>query len=145
MYGFVRRLLSKSTIAEVQTRTEKKIKQKTLNATVSASPYNEHYEMALVYCIDKETRHCFSFARYPGEEEIEVMVGLQTNTRVLDLQVTLTSNCLRVNIPEEPARRLEGVEQYIIHLDLLDPERAVLISSLKMIFEGKNGLSINKA
>ncbi len=142
MFSFFRRLLSKGAITEVQTSTEKKIKQKTLNATVTASPYDDHYEMALVYCVDKETHHCFSLTRFPGQEEIEVMVVDQINTKVLDLQVTLVGDCLQAILPAELARRLDGVERYIVHLDLPDHERAVLISSLKKIFEGKCGLSL---
>ncbi len=145
MFAFVRRLLSKSTISEAQTSSEDKIKRKTLNATVSASPYDEHYEMALVYCVDKETGHCFSLTRFPGQDEIEVMVVDQINAKVLDLHVTLTGNCLQATIPEGLARRLDGVEQYSVYLDLPNHERAVLISSLKKIFEGKSGLSLDEA
>lgn len=101
--------------------------------------------MALVYCVDKESGHCFSLTRLPGEEEIEVMVVDQINTKALDLQVTLVDNCLRAIIPEELARHLDGVEEYIINLDLPNHEQAVLISSLKKIFEGKRGLSLDEA
>lgn len=119
--------------------------QAVLNAAVSASPYDEHYEMALVYCVDKQSGHCFSLSRFPGDAEIEIMVVDQLVEKVLDLEVVLEGRTLRAKIPQRLAMRLEGVEQYIVHLDLPEAEMPNLIKSLEAIFSGKEGFELIEA
>jgi hypothetical protein len=121
------------------------MKETTLNASVSASPFDERYEMALVYCVDKQSGQCFSLARFPGGNEIEVMVVDQIVERVIDLEVSLQGRCLQVRLPPKLARQLDGVEQYTVHLDLPDQELPNLIESLKKVFEGKSGLRLMQA
>jgi hypothetical protein len=121
------------------------MKQTNLNASVSASPYDKRYEMALVYCVDKQSGHCFSLTRFPDESEIEVMVVDQIVERVLDLDVVLQGHYLQARLPPKLTRRLDGVEQYKVHLDLPDQELPNLIKSLEKIFEGKSGLRVLQA
>ncbi|WP_372177740.1 hypothetical protein ACCQ23_00670 [Xanthomonas axonopodis pv. phyllanthi] len=96
--------------------------------------------MALVYCADKQSGHCFSLTRFPDEDAIEVMVIDQVNSKVLDLDVTLDGRCLLAQIPPDLSRKIGGIEQYIVHLDLPDDELPVLVSALQQIFSGKSGL-----
>jgi len=125
--------------------TKLNMKQTNLNATVLASPYDQHYEMALIYCVDKQSGHCFSLTRFPDKDVIEVMVVDQIVEKVLDLEVVLKGYHLQARLPPELTRRLDGVEQYAVHLDLPDQELPNLIKSLEKIFEGKSGLRVLQA
>lgn len=114
-----------------------------LNATVSASSFDEHYGMALVYCFDKGKNYCFSLSRFPDEDEIDVMVLDQINHKVDDLSVRLEEKILTVNLDGGVATQLDGHTTYTIAL--LDIDGVGLLSlhdALRKIFEGKNGLQI---
>lgn len=121
------------------------MKQTVLHASVTASPYDEHYEMALVYCVDQRSRHCFSLTRFPGENEIEVMIVDQVLEKVPDLDVSLNGSCLTAKLPPGLAQRVGGVQQYVVHIDLSEDQLPNLISALKKIFEGKGGLKLLEA
>lgn len=98
--------------------------------------------MALVYCVDKASGHCFSLTRFPDQEEIELMVVDQIISKVTDLDITLNGRCLIATLPPDLSRRLDGIEQYCVHLDLPDHEFPVLTESLAKIFDGKSGLKV---
>lgn len=118
------------------------ISNKTLYAVVSASPYDADYDMAYLYCSDKQSDYCFSLSRFPHEDSIEIMVLDQINTHVADLTVRLTGSCLDVRIPVDVAARLDNIEKYVIHLDISQDERLTIVETLEKIFEGKSGFSI---
>jgi hypothetical protein len=114
-----------------------------LNATVSASSFDEHYEMAFIYCFDKIKNYCFSLSRFPGEDEIEVMILDKINHKVDDLSVQLEEKILTVNLDGGVAAKLDGHTTYTIAL--LDVDGIGLLSlhdALRKIFYGKNGLQI---
>lgn len=112
-----------------------------LNATVSASAFDEHYEMALVYCFDKEKNYCFSLSRFPDENEIEVMVLDQINYKVDDLSVLLRNSTLTVTLNQAVAAKLDGHLNYTIDLVGIDGSGvSLLCDALRKIFEGKHGL-----
>jgi len=113
-----------------------------LNAEVSASPYDEHYEMALVYCVDRTANQVFSLTRFPDQDEIELMVLDQLVTRVRDLEVTLDGQVLRADLPPEVARDLDGTRQYVVTLMATEVELQQVKDALAKIFEGKAGLFI---
>ena len=112
-----------------------------LNATISASEFDEHYEMALVYCFDKAKNYCFSLTRFPDSEEIEIMVLDQVNHRVDDLSVVLKSNSIEVSLIEETSKNLDGNASYSIAFDPSDMDINELGKALEKIFEGKNGFT----
>jgi hypothetical protein len=114
-----------------------------LNATFSASAFDEHYQMALVYCFDREKNYCFSLSRFPEEDEIEVMVLDQINYKVGDLSVHLRGSMLSVSLDQLVAARLDGQRTYTINL--IGAEGAAhesLRGALGKIFEGKHGLRL---
>lgn len=111
-----------------------------INATVSASAFDEHYEMALVYCFDKEKKYCFSLSRFPDENGIEVMVSDQINCKVDDLSGRLRSSTLTILLDKAVAENLDGHTNYTINL--IDADDVSLHAALRKIFEGKHGLQI---
>lgn len=113
-----------------------------LSATFHASAFDEYYEMALIYCIDKKRNYCFSLTRFPDEDEIGVMVLDQINCKVEDLTVKLTGNIMAVQLENDIAEKLDGHSEYTIALDGDEGSFVALISALRKIFEGKNGLVI---
>jgi hypothetical protein len=114
-----------------------------LNATVWASPFDEHYQMALVYCFDKEKNYCFSLSRFPEEDEIEVMVLDQINHKVRDLSVKLRGSTMCVALDESLAARLDDHLIYTINIAGAEgAERELLCAALRKIFEGKHGLRL---
>ncbi|WP_026686725.1 hypothetical protein [Azovibrio restrictus] len=114
-----------------------------LNATVSASAFDEQYQMALVYCFDRERNYCFSLSRFPEEDEIEVMVLDQINHKVGDLSVKLRGSTLNVILDKSLAAHLDGHTSYTIGLlGIEGPERDNLCDALRKIFEGKHGLQL---
>lgn len=114
-----------------------------LNATVSASAFDEYYQMALVYCFDREKNYCFSLSRFPEEDEIEVMVLDQINHKVVDLSVELRGSTLNVALDKSLAAHLDGHTSYTIGLlGVEGPERDHLRDALRKIFEGKHGLRL---
>ena len=119
------------------------IRSKTLSAKYSASAYDERYEMASVYCVDATANYCFSLTRFPGNEEIALMVHDQLLTKVLDLRLTLRGNVLTAHVDHQVAADLDGFDEYVIRLEGSDANRAQLIEALQKIFEGKNGLTLS--
>ena len=116
-----------------------------LNATFFASPFDDHYQMALLYCIDKEQNYCFSLSRFSDEDKIEVMVLDQVNSKVDDLSVKLRGSMLSVSIDESLAAQLDGHRTYSINLIGADGVKAEdLRDALHKIFEGKHGLGIEE-
>lgn len=116
-----------------------------LNATFFASPFDDHYQMALLYCIDKEQNYCFSLSRFPDEEKIEVMILDQVNCKVDDLSVKLRGSMLNVSIDESLAAQLDGHRTYSINLFGADGVKVEdLRDALHKIFEGKHGLRIEE-
>jgi hypothetical protein len=114
-----------------------------LSAVVSASAFDEYYEMALVYCVDEIQNYCFSLTRLPDQDEIEVMVRDQNNYRVKDLSVQLQGTILTANLDKEVAAQLDGYTTYVIQLTEVDGQDMLEIQqALRKIFEGKNGLQI---
>ncbi|MDR0226337.1 MAG: hypothetical protein LBI66_07945 [Burkholderiaceae bacterium] len=113
-----------------------------LTAEVSASSHDEHYEMALVYCVDRTANYVFSLVRFPDQDEIELMVLDQLVARVRDLEVILDGNVLRADLPLEVARELDGTRQYVVNLMATGVELQHVRDALTKIFEGKHGLVI---
>ncbi|WP_199138053.1 hypothetical protein [Delftia sp. ASV31] len=113
-----------------------------LKAEVFASPHDEHYEMALVYCVDHEANYVFSLSRFPYQDEIELRVLDQSITRVRDVEVILDGNVLRADLPPEVARELDGTRQYVVNLKATGVELQNVRDALAKIFEGKKGLLI---
>jgi hypothetical protein len=112
-----------------------------LNATVSAAAFDDDYEMAFVYCFDREKDYCFSLSRFPQENEIEIMVRDQINYKVNDLSVELRGSTLSVSIDQLLAAQLDGHATYTISLiETDDAEKEHLRDALRKIFEGKHGL-----
>lgn len=120
-------------------------KSKVLHARVSASPYDEHYEMAFVYCVDVATKYCFSLTRLPDQGEIEVMVLDQLNASVEDLNLTLNGDVLTAHLDPETASQLDGFDEYVVNLGVSHEERRQLITALKKIFEGKRGFRVESS
>ncbi|HEY1397414.1 transcriptional repressor [Roseateles sp.] len=114
-----------------------------LEVTVSASPFDEHYEMALVYCFDRAKNYCFSLSRFPSEPLIEVMVLDQVNHKVEDLDVCLTQDVLVASFSPETAAQLDGESQYNIRLTGVDAASLKTVrEALLEIFRDKQGLRI---
>ncbi|MQA38821.1 transcriptional repressor [Rugamonas aquatica] len=114
-----------------------------LNATFSASPFDDHYQMALIYCFDQDQNYCFSLSRFPGENEIEVMVLDQVNRKVSDLSVVLEGSTLNIALDDELAAQLDGHGSYTICLIGIEARKLeTLRDALRKIFEGKHGLRI---
>jgi len=110
---------------------------------VSASAFDEHYQMALVYCFDREKNYCFSLSRFPEEDEIEVMVLDQINHKVANLSVELRGSTLNVALDNSLAAHLDGHTSYTIGiLGVEGPKRDHLCDALRKIFEGKDGLRL---
>lgn len=114
-----------------------------LNATFSATPFDDHYQMALLYCFDQDQNYCFSLSRFPDEDEIEVMVLDQVNRKVNDLSVVLKGSTLDISLDDNLAAQLDGHSSYTIRLDgIEDHTMETLRDALRKIFEGKHGLRI---
>lgn len=114
-----------------------------LNATFSASPFDDRYQMALIYCFDQDQNYCFSLSRFPDEDEIEVMVLDQVNRKVSDLSVVLVDSTLKISLDDKLAAQLDGHSGYTIRLIGIDGYKMeTLRDALRKIFEGKNGLRI---
>lgn len=110
---------------------------------MSASPFDEDCQMALVYCIDKAKSYCFSLSRFPDENMIEVMVLDQINYKVADLSVQLKGSTLEITLDQDVAAKLDGHVLYTIEVLNLDgQQQQSLHGALRKIFEGKNGLQI---
>ncbi len=114
-----------------------------LHATVSGSPHDPFYEMALIYCFDESQNYCFSLTRRPESQEIEIMVVDQVNERVDTLAVDLYRNQIQANIPSEPAKKLDGHEKYTIEFQVGDLEFKNISAALEKIFDGKSGLTVH--
>jgi len=114
-----------------------------LHATVSGSPHDPFYEMALIYCFDESKNYCFSLTRRPESKEIEIMVVDQVNERVDTLAVDLYRNQIQAKIPPEPAKKLDGHEKYIIEFQVDDLEFKNISAALEKIFDGKPGLTVH--
>lgn len=110
-----------------------------LYASISASEYDEDYEMALVYCFDKVKNYCFSLSRFPDSKNIEVMVSDQINHYVDDLNIELQPNSIEVKLEKNIAKELDGTRNYTIEFNLTEPELKALSNALGKIFEGKVG------
>jgi len=110
-----------------------------LHATVSASEFDEHYQMAYVYCRDIKTGYCFSLSRFPGEEGIEIMVLDQVTTKVPDLSVIFTGNTISAELAPAVASQLDGQTRYEVHLDNIGNRMSDVRAALHKIFENKNG------
>lgn len=110
-----------------------------LHVTVSASEFDEHYEMALVYCFDQAKNYCFSLTRFPDSEEIEIMVHDQVNHRVNDLRVDLNFNSIDVALSNEVSKNLDGHASYSILFNPSETDINELDKAFKKIFEGKSG------
>lgn len=95
--------------------------------------------MAYVYCRDVTTGYCFSLARFPNEDEIEVMVSDQLNTKVADICVRFNGNTIYVDLPAPVAERLDGKQKYEIKLVSIEGREQEIQSALRKIFEGKVG------
>jgi hypothetical protein len=114
-----------------------------LNATFSASQFDDHYQMALIYCFDQDQNYCFSLSRFPDEDEIEVMVLDQVNRKVSDLSVILEGSILNILLDDKLAAQLDGHRSYTICLTGTDGSKMEnLRNALRKIFEGKQGLRI---
>lgn len=116
----------------------------TLNAAVSSSPYDERYEMAFVYCVDRVLNHCFSLSRYPGEQEIEVMAVDQVVAKVDDLDLRLSRASLQARLPQQLVVKLHGIQRYVVQFALDEAAFVSLKESLLKIFEGKGGLHLDE-
>ena len=114
-----------------------------LQVDISASPYDDHYDMALVYCFDKSQNYCFSLSRAPDSSEIEIMVCDQINCKVNDLDLILYRNFLKVNLSAVVAAKLDGHQMYKVEFELDDQEYDLIHQSLDKIFEGKKGFIVN--
>ncbi|MGC5801426.1 transcriptional repressor [Ralstonia pseudosolanacearum] len=113
-----------------------------LQATVSASEFDEHYQMAFVYCMDKQRNYCFSLSRFPDEERIEVMVRDQLVCKVDDVWITLDGRTMEVALDSTITARLDGESSYVIKLDTTDEDLLGVHAALRRIFERKSGLRI---
>ena len=114
-----------------------------LSAMVSASAFDDDYQMALVYCIDKAKNYCFSLSRVPDESRIEVMVLDQVSYKVADLSVRLKGEILEIALNRDVAAQLDGHTLYTIELlNLNGAQQQSLHAALRKIFEGKLGLQI---
>ncbi|WP_197325076.1 transcriptional repressor [Ralstonia solanacearum] len=113
-----------------------------LQATVSASEFDEHYQMAFVYCMDAQRNYCFSLSRFPDEECIEVMVRDQLVCKVDDVSVTLEGQTMTVALDSTVAARLDGESGYVIELNAAEEELPGIRAALRKIFEGKSGLRV---
>lgn len=114
-----------------------------LSAVMSASPFDEDYQMAFVYCIDKAKNYCFSISRFPDESMIELMVLDQLSYKVADLSVQLKGNTLEIALDQDVAAKLDDHVLYTIEvLNLGEQPQQSLHAALRKIFEGKNGLQI---
>jgi hypothetical protein len=114
-----------------------------LTTPVSAAEFDEHYQMAFVYCYDAERRYCFSLSRFPDESEIEVMVGDQSVYKVHDLSVELNGSALLARM-DHADRPRDFHERYSIDLRIEPGGEEGLHRALRKIFEGKKGLSIRQ-
>ncbi|WP_235110010.1 hypothetical protein [Acaryochloris sp. 'Moss Beach'] len=110
---------------------------------ISASPDDADYDMAYVYCFDAAKNYCFSLSRFPNAEQIEVMVLNQLVSHVDDVTISVSSNLITATLEEETAASLDGYQYYDLQFELTPSEMTRLIDSLKRIFNGKSGLSIN--
>ncbi len=110
---------------------------------IAASPYDADYDMAYVYCFDAAKNYCFSLSRFPNSEHIEVMVFDQLVSHVDDLTISVSSNLMAATLEEDTAASLDGYQHYDLQFELTAPEMTRLIDSLKRIFDGKLGLSID--
>ncbi|UJB71928.1 hypothetical protein HRE53_08450 [Acaryochloris sp. 'Moss Beach'] len=99
--------------------------------------------MAYVYCFDAAKNYCFSLSRFPNAEQIEVMVLNQLVSHVDDVTISVSSNLITATLEEETAASLDGYQYYDLQFELTPSEMTRLIDSLKRIFNGKSGLSIN--
>lgn len=113
-----------------------------LQATVSASEFDEHYQMAFVYCMDAQRNYCFSLSRFPDEERIEVMVRDQLVCKVDDVSVTLEGQTMTVALDSAVAARLDGESGYVIELNAAEEDLPGIRAALRKIFEGKSGLRV---
>ena len=111
-----------------------------LRAGFSASPFDEHYQMALVYCTSGS--YCFSLSRFPDRDTIQVMVLDQIHKDVPDLSVELEDGTIYARLDEDTAAKLDGYTHYIVHLGGAEAETDELHAALNKIFEGKKGLRI---
>ncbi|WP_146126832.1 hypothetical protein [Labrys okinawensis] len=75
---------------------------------------------------------------------IEIMVSDQVNYKVIDLNIILSNNELTANLGADLAYKLHGHETYII--DLGEDKEFILhlITVLREIFDGKQGLVIGE-
>ncbi|AMP40535.1 hypothetical protein LBM2029_16855 (plasmid) [Ralstonia solanacearum] len=113
-----------------------------LRATVSASEFDEHYQMAFVYCMDEQRNYCFSLSRFPDEQRIEVMVRDQLVCKVDDVSMTLDGRTMRVALDSTVAARLDGESSYVIELNATEEDLLGVRAALQKIFEGRSGLRI---
>ena len=114
-----------------------------LNTTITASPYDEDYDMALMYCWDENKKYCFSLSRPVDEEEVEIMVSDQINEKINDLSLELHDDHIKVSLSQEVARRLDGNTNYKINFILNQSELNNVIEALNEIFKRKKGFSNN--
>ncbi|MFJ2986817.1 transcriptional repressor [Collimonas sp. NPDC087041] len=110
-----------------------------LHTVASASVFDDHYQMAYLYCFDKQKNYCFSLSRFPSEEEIEIMVSDQINHKVTDLSVELRGGTISVCFDRITATKLDGEMNYQIHIQDFDDRKTVILAALQKIFEGKTG------
>lgn len=112
-----------------------------LQTQVSASEFDDHYQMAFVYCYDSKQDYCFSLSRFPESEEIEIMVLDQVSCRVNDLSVTLLPDRLWVQLEPAVAALLDGHRVYEVCFKPTEVELGELHDALGQIFKNKSGYS----
>ena len=110
-----------------------------LNVTISASPFDEYYKMACLYCYDEVKDYCFSLSRPPEKEKIEIMVKDQILRQVNDLSIELFKDKVEVNLENELAGCLDNVTHYTLRFRITENEFDNLTETLNAIFMGKKG------
>ncbi|PXX42680.1 transcriptional repressor [Undibacterium pigrum] len=114
-----------------------------LHTKISFSAFDERYEMAFLYCYDKQKNYCFSLSRLPDEDYIEIMVLDQVIHRVQDLDFRLQADNILVCLDNATAAELDHIAEYRIQFQLPEESRDSLIAALQAIFAGKQGLQID--
>jgi hypothetical protein len=79
-------------------------------------------------------------SRFPNEDEIEVMISDQLNTKVADVRVRFNGNTIYVELPAPVVEQLDGKQKYEIKLVSIGGREQEIESALRKIFEGKVGI-----
>ncbi len=103
---------------------------------LGGSPKDEDYgDMAHILC-KSEQGYFFSLTRYPDEQDIEIIVIDQVNSRTDELFASLSSNRLLVTIPPSVAAKLDGETEYVIDFEASAERLTQIDESLAAIFKG---------